>query len=154
MNTLFTISEDKSLLDVEFIHRELAESYWAKKIPRSIVEKGIVNSMCFGIYDGDPSAGSGQSLQIGFARVITDKATFGYLCDVIISPTYRGQGAGKQLMTYIMAHPDLQGLRRFTLGTQDAHDLYKKFGFAAPRFPERQMEISVPGIYERMSENK
>lgn len=157
MNTVFTISEDKSHLDVEFIHRELAESYWAKKIPRSIVEKGIANSMCFGIYDGDPSAdsnqdGSAQCLQIGFARVITDKATFGYLCDVIITSTYRGRGAGKQLMKYIMAHPDLQGLRRFTLGTQDAHGLYKKFGFAAPRFPERLMEISVPGIYERISE--
>jgi GNAT superfamily N-acetyltransferase len=146
METEFTISEDKSLLDVEFIHRELAESYWSKKIPRRIVEKGIEHSMCFGMYDGD--------LQIGFARVITDRATFAYLCDVIITRNYRGRGAGKQLMTYIMGHPDLQGLRRFTLGTLDAHELYKKFGFTAPRFPERQMEISVPGIYEKMNNNE
>jgi GNAT superfamily N-acetyltransferase len=143
MESEFTISEDKSKLDVEFIHRELAESYWSKKIPRHIVEKGIEHSMCFGIYDGE--------LQIGFARVISDRATFAYLCDVIITQAYRGRGAGKQLMTYIMAHPDLQGLRRFTLGTMDAHELYKKYGFTAPRFPERQMEISVPGIYEKMN---
>lgn len=141
----FTISEDKSLLDVDFIHRELAASYWAKKIPKTIVQKGIENSMCFGIYDG------GQ--QIGFARVITDKATFGYLCDVIITASHRGKGAGKQLMKYIMAHPDLQGLRRFTLGTLDAHGLYRQFGFTEPRFPERQMEILVPDIYERLAES-
>ncbi len=146
MVTEFIISEDKSKLDVEFIHRELAESYWAKKIPRRTVEKGIEHSMCFGIYDG--------ALQIGFARVITDRATFAYLCDVIITQNYRGRGAGKQLMTYIMAHPELQGLRRFTLGTLDAHDLYKKFGFASPRFPERQMEISIPGIYEKLNDNQ
>lgn len=146
MESEFIISEDKSKLDVEFIHRELAESYWAKKIPRGIVEKGIDHSMCFGIYDGE--------LQIGFARVISDRATFAYLCDVIITQSYRGRGAGKQLMNYIMAHPDLQGLRRFTLGTQDAHDLYRKYGFTAPRFPERQMEISVPGIYEKMNNNQ
>lgn len=140
-------------MDVDFIHRELADSYWAKKIPRSIVEKGIQNSMCFGIYEGDPSTGSGQALQVGFARVITDKATFAYLCDVIITQTRRGQGAGKQLMSYIMAHPELQGLRRFTLGTQDAHELYRKYGFTAPAFPDRQMEITVRDIYERMSDN-
>jgi N-acetylglutamate synthase-like GNAT family acetyltransferase len=151
MENEFIISEDKSKLDVEFIHRELADSYWSKQIPRSIVEKAIEHSMCFGIYDEDPSAGTGQSLQIGFARVITDKATFAYLCDVIVTSNYRGRGAGKQLMNYIMAHPDLQGLRRFTLGTLDAHELYKKYGFAAPRYPERQMEISVSGIYEKMN---
>ncbi len=154
METEFIISEDKTKLDIEFIHRELADSYWSKKIPRHIVEKGIENSMCFGIYDGDPSKGSGQSLQIGFARVITDKATYAYLCDVIVTSNYRGRGAGKQLMTYIMAHPDLQGLRRFTLGTLDAHELYKKYGFTAPRYPERQMEISVPGIYEKMNNHE
>lgn len=146
METEFTISEDKTKLDVEFIHRELADSYWSKNIPRHIVEKGIEHSMCFGIYDGE--------LQIGFARVISDRATFAYLCDVIITQNYRGRGAGKQLMNYIMAHPDLQGLRRFTLGTLDAHELYKKYGFATPRFPERQMEISVPGIYEKMNKNQ
>lgn len=146
MEALFTISEDKTKLDVNFIHHELANSYWSKKIPRSIVEKGIANSMCFGMYDGEQ--------QIGFARVISDKATFAYLCDVVITETYRGRGAGKQLMTYIMAHPELQGLRRFTLGTLDAHGLYSQFGFAAPRFPERQMEISVQNIYEKPVNNQ
>lgn len=141
----FTISEDKTVLDVDFIHRELAASYWAKAIPKSIVQRGIENSMCFGIYaDGK---------QVGFGRVITDKATFAYLCDVIITEAYRGKGAGKMLMSYIMAHPDLQNLRRFTLGTLDAHELYKHFGFGPPRYPERQMEISVPGIYESLSKS-
>jgi GNAT superfamily N-acetyltransferase len=139
----YIISEDKKKLDVDFIHRELAESYWAKKIPRSIVERAIENSMCFGLFDGET--------QIGFARVITDKATFAYLCDVIITSSHRGKGAGKQLMTYIMAHPDLQGLRRFTLATQDAHGLYEQYGFAPPRYPDRLMEITRPGIYEQMS---
>lgn len=145
METSFHISEDKSRLDVNFVHRELADSYWSKKIPRSIVEKGIENSMCFGIYEGDA--------QIGFARVISDKATFAYLCDVIITQSHRGRGAGKQLMRYILAHPELQGLRRFTLGTLDAHSLYAQFGFGPPRFPDRHMEISVPGIYEAMKQN-
>lgn len=138
----FTISEDKNKLDAGFIHRELAASYWAKNIPMEIVKRGIENSMCFGIYHNDE--------QIGFARVISDKATFAYLCDVIVTEKWRGKGAGKQLMAHIMAHPDLQGLRRFTLGTLDAHELYRKFGFTAPKFPERLMEINVPGIYERM----
>lgn len=142
----FTISEDKSKLDVEFIHNELSNSYWAKGIPRSIVERGIANSMCFGIYHNEK--------QIGFARVISDKATFAYLCDVIITESYRGRGAGKQLMSYIMAHHDLQGLRRFTLGTLDAHELYKKYGFTSPRYPERQMEINVPGIYQKPDTNE
>ncbi len=136
-----TISEQKSDLDIDFIHRELAASYWSKNIPRSIVEKGIQNSMCFGMFD--------DSKQVGFARVITDNATFAYLCDVIITTSHRKNGLGKLLMEHIMAHPELQGLRRFTLGTLDAHDLYKKYGFTALRFPERMMEISRPGIYEK-----
>jgi GNAT superfamily N-acetyltransferase len=142
-NTFF-ITEDKSRLDVDFVHHELAQSYWSKNIPRVTVVKSMENSMCFGIFH--------DKVQIGFARVITDKATFAYLCDVIITKEYRGRGAGKQLMSYIMSHTDLQGLRRFTLGTQDAHELYRKFGFNAPRYPDRQMEISVPNIYERQSE--
>lgn len=143
MSEVFTISEDKAKLDVDFIHRELSASYWAKKIPKAIVERGIENSMCFGIYS--------DGKQIGFARVISDKATFAYLCDVIITESFRGQGAGKQLMTYIMAHPDLQGLRRFTLGTLDAHGLYEKYGFGPLQNPDRNMEINRRGIYEKMS---
>jgi N-acetylglutamate synthase-like GNAT family acetyltransferase len=143
MNTVFTISENKAGLDVDFIHRELAASYWAKKIPRTIVERAIENSMCFGIFD--------DGRQVGFARVITDKATFAYLCDVIITASHRGKGAGKQLMAHIMMHPDLQGLRRFTLATQDAHGLYAQYGFTTPRYPDRLMEITRPGIYEQMT---
>ena len=141
--TPFTISEDKSLLDTDFIHRELAASYWAKQIPKSIVERGIENSLCFGIYS--------EGKQIGFARVITDKATFAYLCDVIVTQSFRGRGAGKQLMAYIMAHPELQNLRRFTLGTLDAHKLYEKYGFGPMQNPDRNMEINRRGIYERMN---
>lgn len=143
MNKLFVVSEEKNKLDVDFIHRELAASYWSKNIPREIVERSIANSMCFGIYFGEE--------QIGFARVISDQATFAYLCDVIIAEPFRGKGAGKQLMEYIMGHPGLQGLRRFTLGTLDAHELYKKYGFTALRFPDRNMEISRPGIYEHLT---
>jgi GNAT superfamily N-acetyltransferase len=145
METVFTISEDKTRLNLDFIHAELAESYWSKKIPREIVRRGIENSMCFGIYSGEQ--------QIGFARVITDKATFAYLCDVIVTESFRGRGAGKQLMSYIMAHPDLQGLRRFTLGTQDAHELYRRYGFTEPQFPGRLMEINRRGIYEQNPES-
>lgn len=141
MTAPFQISEEKSRLNIEFIHHELSNSYWSKNIPLEIVERGIANSMCFGIYDG--------ANQIGFARVISDKATFAYLCDVIITSSYRGRGAGKQLMQYIMAHPDLQGLRRFTLGTLDAHSLYEKYGFTSPRYPDRLMEINRSGIYEQ-----
>lgn len=146
METVFTITEDKTRFDIDFIHVELAKSYWAKGIPKKIVQHGIENSLCFGIYSGEQ--------QIGFARVVTDKATFAYLCDVIVTENFRGRGAGKQLMTYIMAHPDLQGLRRFTLGTQDAHELYRKYGFTAPQFPDRQMEINRRGIYESDSFTK
>lgn len=143
---MFTVSEDKSKLNVGFIHAELANSYWSKAIPVDIVKRGIENSMCFGIYHDDE--------QIGFARVITDRATFAYLCDVIITEKWRGKGAGKQLMAYIMAHPDLQGLRRFTLGTFDAHGLYKQFGFGPLLNPDRNMEINHRGIYERMRDNQ
>lgn len=138
----FSISTDKSRLDVEYIQQQLSGTYWAEDIPRSIVERSIENSLCFGVYH--------QDQQIGFARMITDKATFAYLCDVFIDETSRGQGLSKWLMTVIMDHPDLQGLRRFMLATKDAHGLYRKYGFNELLAPDRWMEINVPGIYKKM----
>ena len=136
----YTISTDKNLLDVGLIHRYLSEdSYWAKNIPKAVVEKAIGHSLCFGIYQ--------ETAQIGFARVITDRATFAYLADVFVLTGHRGKGLSKWLMEEIMAHPDLQGLRRFMLATSDAHGLYAQFGFKALDAPERIMQINRPDLY-------
>ena len=139
--TSIQLSTDKNLLQVNRIHAFLSQSYWAKDIPISIVQKSIDHSMCFGVYKND--------LQIGFARVITDQATFAYLADVYIIEEEQGKGYSKQLMHFIMNHQELQGLRRFMLATRDAHGLYEAFGFATVAIPERIMEIVRPGIYER-----
>jgi GNAT superfamily N-acetyltransferase len=136
----YTISTDKSRLNIDVIHGYLSkESYWAENIPKAIVEKSIENSLCFGIYR--------QSEMIGFARVITDTATFAYLADVFVLTEHRGKGLSKWLMEEIMAHPDLQGLRRFMLATSDAHGLYARFGFKALDKPERIMAINYPDLY-------
>ncbi len=128
-----SISTDPSRLDVEMIHRALTGSYWAAGVPRDLVARSIRHSLCFGAFDGED--------QVGFARVISDRATFAYLCDVFVPPTHRGRGVGKQLMSAIMAHPDLQGLRRWMLFTRDAHALYRPYGFTEARYPERLMEV-------------
>lgn len=128
----FTISTDKSKLDVVLIHHYLcSESYWAKNIPVAVVKKSIEGSFCFGVYHNEK--------QVGFARVVTDHATFAYLADVFILSNYRGSGLGKWLMSVIMNHPDLQGLRRWLLATRDAHRLYAQFGFVQLDKPERIM---------------
>ena len=127
------ISTDQNKLDIPMIYSFLTSSYWAKNIPRDILEKSVRNSLCFGIYDG--------SLQVGFARVISDYATYAYICDVFILDDYRGKGLSKWLMQCIMQHPELQGLRRWSLVTRDAHELYRKFGFTQLQKPERYMEI-------------
>src|SRR4051812_17968714 len=120
----YEISTDKSKLDVHFIHQYLAnESYWVKNIPLDVVQKSIAGSFCFGIYK--------EGRQVGFARVITDHATFGYLADVFIIEQHRGLGLSKWLMKIIMQHPQLQNFRRWMLGTKDAHELYRQFGFTA-----------------------
>ena len=137
-----TISTNKSRLDKDYIQGKLSQTYWAADIPGSIVERSIANSLCFGVYEGNK--------QIGFARVITDMASFAYLCDVFIDEDYRGRGISKWMMGVIMDHPDLQGLRRFLLATKDAHGLYRKFGFNELLAPDRWMEINVPGIYTKM----
>ncbi|MFZ6845571.1 GNAT family N-acetyltransferase [Undibacterium sp. RuTC16W] len=138
------ISTDQSLLDIPLIHDFLSQhTAWAKDIPRAIVERSLTHSLCFGGYLG--------SQQIAFARVISDYATYAYLMDVFVLPGYRGQGHSKQLVRVIMAHPDLQGLRRFMLASSDARGLYEKFGFKAPAKPETLMEINRPGMYQKTS---
>jgi GNAT superfamily N-acetyltransferase len=134
------ISTDKTKLDIPLIHNYLSkESYWAKNIPLEIVERSIENSLCFGVYLDDK--------QIGFARIMSDYATFAYLADVFILPAYRKRGVSKKLMEFIKEHPSLQGLRRWMLATLDAHGLYKQFGFSEMANPDRFMEISTPGLY-------
>jgi GNAT superfamily N-acetyltransferase len=135
----FLISTDPSRLDVRAIHAYLDRSYWAAGIPMDVLERAIRGSLCFGLYDGDR--------QIGFARTVTDRATFAYLADVYVLESYRGQGLAKWMMRVIMAHPDLQGLRRFALATKDAHGLYAQFGFAPLARPDRHMEIVRPDVY-------
>ncbi len=130
----YFFSTDKTKLQINVIYNYLAnESYWAKNIPLSIVQQSIEGSLCFGIYN--------NTQQIGFARVITDSATFGYLADVFILEGYRGQGLSKHLMRFIMAYPAFKPLRRFMLATKDAQGLYKQFGFNQLATPERIMEI-------------
>ena len=136
------ISTDRGELDVDLVHRFLCEeAYWSRGIPRATVERAIAGSLCFGGY----VEGAGQ---VAFARVTTDGATFGYLADVFVLPAQRGRGYGKRLMEAVMAHPQLQGLRRFMLATGDAHGLYAQYGFAAPTRPQTLMEILRPDIYQ------
>lgn len=135
----FTITDQTDQLDFETIHSFISESYWAKGIPKSILERAMNNSLCFGLYYGRK--------QVGFGRAVTDRATFAYLSDVFVLPTYRGRGLGKWMIACILAHPELQGLRRWLLVTLDAHGLYEQNGFAALREPERFMEIDNPNLY-------
>jgi GNAT superfamily N-acetyltransferase len=137
----FEISTDPSRIDVETVHEFLTNSYWAKGITVDTVQQSIENSLCFGVYYGEQ--------QVGFARIITDRATFAYLADVFILPAYRGRGLSSWLMECIVGHPDLQGLRRWMLATKDAHGLYERFGFTAIRRPERWMEIHHADIYAK-----
>jgi len=138
----FLISTDRSKLDVDVIHEFLARSYWAAGIPRATVVRAIENSLCFGVYDNGG--------QIGFARVISDFATYAYIADVFILEAWRERGLGKELMASIMAHPDLQGLRRWSLGTRDAHGLYAQFGFMTVDNPSPiMMEIVDHDVYTR-----
>jgi GNAT superfamily N-acetyltransferase len=135
----FQVSDDHSRLDIDAIHAYLTASYWAEGISRELVAKSLAHSMAFGLYH--------HGRQIGLARVITDRATYAYLCDVYVLEAYRGQQLGVWLMECVMTHPDLQGLRRFMLATRDAHGLYEKLGFAAPTRPQSLMEILKQGLY-------
>ncbi|HKA36117.1 MAG TPA: GNAT family N-acetyltransferase [Thermoanaerobaculia bacterium] len=139
----FTISTDKEKLDRGSIHDFLLGSYWAKGIPREIVDRSIENSLCFGLYDG--------SRQVGFARVISDLATFGYLADVFVIESHRGRGLATWFMETVMSHPDLQGIRRWMLVTRDAHGLYRKVGFTDLSHPERILEKLLANPYAKFS---
>ncbi len=142
----FSVSTDKTKLQLDVIHRFLSEeSYWSKGIPREVVEKSIEHSLCFGLYD---ETNEEHPQQIGFARLVTDRATFAYLADVFVLPSYRGRGLSKWLMECIVGLPELQGLRRWMLGTRDAHSLYAQFGFAPLGNPERFMHRHNPDVYQ------
>ena len=136
----YSFTTDRDRLDVDAIHAFLSRSFWAEGIPKETVARSIDNSLCFGLFDA--------TAQVGFARVVTDRATFAYLCDVYVRETHRGLGLGKWLIETVMGHPDLQGLRRFQLVTRDAHGLYRRHGFETPSHPERHMEIFHHGMYK------
>lgn len=142
----FEVSTDPGRNDLAMVYEFLTNSYWARGVPREIVERSIQNSLCFGIYRG--------AQQAGFARTITDYATFAYLADVFVIETYRGRGLGKWLVECIRSHPQLQGLRRWSLITRDAHELYRPFGFAEVANPERWMEIHDAQVYERSRQRR
>jgi GNAT superfamily N-acetyltransferase len=138
----YTVSTDSQRLDAAAIHDYLSkDSYWAKGIPAPVLKKALANSMCFGLYKGEQ--------QIGLARVITDRATYCYLCDVYVLEAHRGHGLGKWLIDCVVKHPDLQGLRRKSLVTSDAHELYAQFGYTALSKPERHMEMVDPDVYSQ-----
>ena len=134
----YELSTDVVRMDINLIHEFLRSSYWAKDIPRAVVEKSLQHSLCFGAFcDGR---------QVGFARVISDFATFAYLADVFVVPVHRRRGVSKLLLRAILEHPELQGLRRFLLATDDAHGLYAQFGFQPLANPEHYMTIHNPDV--------
>ena len=148
----FIINTDKQQLDIASIHQYLSkEAYWCKNIPMEIVKGSIEGSVCFGMYHNNRQA-LPVGRQIGFARVITDNASFGYLADVFIINEYRGRGLSKWLMQCILGHPELQGFRSWLLGTRDAHGLYSQFGFKPLEHPERFMRLGLITEYPSTDE--
>ncbi|WP_028772266.1 GNAT family N-acetyltransferase [Shewanella waksmanii] len=137
----YQITEDIAQMDIDLIHQVISSSYWANSIPRETLERSMQNSLCFALLNSAEHT-------VGFARVITDKATFAYLADVFVLQQYRNNGLSKQLMAYIGAHPQLQGLRRQMLATRDAHGLYAQFGFEPVPNPEILMQKWQPNIYQ------
>jgi GNAT superfamily N-acetyltransferase len=136
----YAVSTDPARLDFDAIHAYLVQSYWSPGVPRVVVERAAANSLCFGLHHA-------RDGQVGFARVVSDQATFAYLCDVYVLEAHRGQGLSKWLMQLVVEHPALQGLRRFMLGTRDAHGLYAQYGFQPLANPARVMEILRPDVY-------
>lgn len=141
----FFITDDRSAVDLDVVHGFLSTSYWSPGIPREVVERAIDGSLCFSVL----TRAQISPRQVGFARVISDFATFAYLSDVFVLPTHRGRGLSKRLVEVIKAHPRLQGLRRFCLLTKDAHGLYAQYGFKPMADPSRYMEIADFDIYRR-----
>lgn len=152
----FFVSTDRALLQIDRVHSFLStEAYWCLGIPKETLAKALAASLCFGLYDRRDDlhatdwVGHKSPSQIGFARVVTDGATFAWICDVYIEATSRGHGLGKWLVEMILEHPDLQGVRRICLATKDAHELYKKFGFKVTETPGNWLEIKNNDIYLR-----
>jgi len=139
----YTVSTDPARLDLAAVHRYLAASYWSPGLPMDVLARAVAGSLCFGLYRG--------AEQVGFARVITDRATFAYLCDVYVLDAHRGRGLGRWLLEAVVGHPALQGLRRFVLVTRDAHRLYQRFGFRPLARPEGYLEVHRPDVYARPS---
>jgi GNAT superfamily N-acetyltransferase len=134
----YEISTDRARIDLDRVHRFLStEAYWCPGVTRDVVERSIASSICFGVYTPD-----GQ--QVGFARAVTDKATFAWIADVYIEQEHRGDGLGKRLVEAVLGHPELRGLRRWFLATADAHELYRRYGFAELRDPGRFMSRRDP----------
>jgi GNAT superfamily N-acetyltransferase len=140
----YVISTDPARQDLAAVHAYLTASYWAAGVPRAVVERSVAGSLPFGIFHAPEAR---RERQVGFARVVTDRATFAYLADVYVLEEHRGRGLARWLMEVITAHPDLQGLRRFLLATRDAHGLYARFGFRPLAEPARYMEIHRPDVY-------
>jgi GNAT superfamily N-acetyltransferase len=136
---MIVVDSDPARLDMDVVHGFLSNTYWSRGIARPLLEKALRNSLCFGVYEDDR--------QVGFARVVTDQATFAYLADVFILESHRGRGLAKQLVAAIAADPRLQGLRRWVLVTRDAHSLYAQFGFKPLAAPDRFMELHNPDVY-------
>ena len=135
----YEITTDTARMDVPAIHAFLSQTYWSSGIPLGVVQRAIANSLCFGVFSGKE--------QVGFARVISDKATFAYLADVYILAAHRGKGLSRRIMEQVIAHPDLQNLRRMLLATRDAHALYAQYGFKPLAAPDRMMEVHRPNAY-------
>ncbi|MDO6620912.1 GNAT family N-acetyltransferase [Shewanella sp. 10N.286.51.B2] len=141
-NKGYVISTDQNKLDISVIHGFISQSYWAKGVPITVLAKAIEHSLCFGVF-------TDQGEQVGFARLITDRATFAYLADVFITDQHRGNGLSKLLIEKVISHPDIQGLRRMMLATRDAHGLYAQYGFLPVDNPEILMQIWRPNIYQQ-----
>ncbi|MFC1519730.1 GNAT family N-acetyltransferase [Pseudomonadota bacterium] len=141
-NKGYVISTDQNKLDISVIHGFISQSYWAKGVPITVLAKAIEHSLCFGVF-------TDQGEQVGFARLITDRATFAYLADVFITDQHRGIGLSKLLIEKVISHPDIQGLRRMMLATRDAHGLYAQYGFLPVDNPEILMQIWRPNIYQQ-----
>lgn len=137
----YRILDDPTAVDLDVVHGFLSSSYWARGIPRETVARGLAHSLPFSLYLDER--------QVGFARAVTDRATFAYLADVFVVEEHRGRGLGAWLVETVLAHPELQGLRRWLLVTRDAHELYLKFGFKPPADPSRLLTRHDPDAYAR-----
>ena len=142
----YRITTDKNEMSIDAIHDYLSRSYWAENVPKDVVARAVENSLCFAVLTDEKK---GHKQQVGFARLITDTATFAYLADVYILAEHRGNGLSKQMMKAIIEHPQLQGLRRIMLATQDAHGLYEQFGFTALNDEKMFMHLWTPDVYAK-----